>query len=72
VDAAAAVRPRGWAGEHWSEAIGAEADADVAVVARRVAARIHPPADLDDVRAEGFDAHAVLAWYLSRQDVEQK
>src|SRR6185436_4921323 len=49
-----------------------DAQADVAVVAGRVAARVHPASDFDDVGAESFDAHAVLALYLSRHAVEQK
>ena len=42
------------------QAVGAEPDADVAVVRRGVAARVHAAADFDDVGAErGFGAHAV-------------
>ena len=47
------------------QAIGAEPDADVAVVRRRVAAGVHAPADLDDVGAQrGLGAHAVRALIL--------
>ena len=45
--------------------VGAEPDADVAVVRRGVAARVHAAADLDDVGAKrGFGAHAVRARIL--------
>src|SRR5581483_12118667 len=63
------------------QAIRSEPDADVAVVRRRVAARVHPTADLDDVGAQlrlgggserSRGGHAVLARYSSRQAVEQK
>ena len=48
-------------GRH-QQPIGAEPHADVAVVRRGVAARVHAAADFDDVGAErGFGAHAVRA-----------
>ena len=54
------------------QAVGAEADADVAVVRGGVSARVHAPADFDDVGAElRLGAHAVRL-YLSRQASEQK
>ena len=46
-------------GRH-EQPVGAEPDADVAVVRGGVAAGVHAPADFDDVGAQrGFAAHAV-------------
>ena len=60
-------------GRH-EQAIGAEPDADIAVVRRRVAARVHAPAYLDDVGAQGGlgVVMRVRARYLSRHTAEQK
>ena len=55
------------------QTVRAEAGADVAVVAGRVAAGVHATAHLDDVGAErGLSAHDVRPRYWSRQLVEQK
>jgi 4-methylaminobutanoate oxidase (formaldehyde-forming) len=59
-----ALRPRGWAGEHWSPAIGAEA------LATRQAAGLFDESSFAKIEVEGAGALAFLQ-YLCANDVDR-
>ncbi|HSO29854.1 MAG TPA: FAD-dependent oxidoreductase [Candidatus Sulfomarinibacteraceae bacterium] len=59
-----ALRPRGWAGEHWSPAIGAEA------LATRRAAGLFDESSFAKIEVEGIGAPAFLQ-YLCANDIDR-
>jgi glycine cleavage system aminomethyltransferase T/glycine/D-amino acid oxidase-like deaminating enzyme len=59
-----ALRPRGWAGEHWSPAIGAEA------LATRTTAGLFDESSFAKIEVEGRDALALLQ-HLCANDVDR-